>query len=273
MPAAETLPNYAPTLAALNRACEGALRNIVASVPVVAGARVLDVACGEGVYAAWFAERVGRQGHVTGVDVDPAYLKLAEKRALHGAYADRVEFCAGDIARLPFETGSYDVVWCAHSLYSLEEPAAAIAEMRRVTAPGGRVAVLENDTLHYLLMPWPPELELAVQQAQLQALVDQSEQPKKFYVGRMLNGLMRRAGLGDVALRTFTIDHQAPLDENERQFLLGYLDELRSRVLPYLDRNARLAFEAVLDPQSDRFLLERPDFFTAHLEILAQGVR
>jgi ubiquinone/menaquinone biosynthesis C-methylase UbiE len=267
------LPDYAPTLAALHRACESELRAIVASVPVETGARVLDVACGDGAYSAWFAELVGPTGHVTGVDVDPAYLELARSRVARGPHAENVRFCAGDIARLPFESGSFDVVWCAHSLYSLEHPPTALEEMRRVAAPGGRVAVLENDSLHYLLMPWPPELELAVQQALLRALIDESDHPRKFYVGRMLNALLRRAGLLDVRIRTFTIDHQAPLDPNERQYLLGYLAELRARVRSYLEPDDRIAFEAALDPGSSRFLLDRPEFFTAHLEILAQGVR
>jgi ubiquinone/menaquinone biosynthesis C-methylase UbiE len=265
------LPEYAPTLAALHRACEHALRGIVAAVPVEPGARVLDVACGDGVYSTWFAELVGPTGRVTGVDLDPAYLELAHTRTLATAHAERVSFRAGDVSKLPFETGSFDVVWCAHSLYSLDDPLAALTEMRRVAAPGGRVAVLENDTLHYLLMPWPPELELAVQQAQLAALIDQSDRPRKYYVGRMLNALFRRVGLGGVRLRTFTIDHQAPLDVNEREFLLGYLRELRARVRPYLKPGVRAAFDAVLDPRSAGFLLDRPEFFTAHLEILALG--
>ena len=273
MPAEPELPEYAPTLAALHRACAGALRTIVGAVPVEAGARVLDVACGDGVYCEWFAELVGPTGRVIGVDVDPGYLSLAQSRAASGPHADSVRFCAGDVERLPFETGSFDVVWCSHSLYSLADPRAALLEMRRVAAAGGRVAVLENDTLHYLLMPWPPELELAVQQAQLQALIDHSKEPRKFYVGRILNALLRGAGLNDVRTRTFTIDHQAPLDPNERKYLLGYLAELRSRVRPYLAPDALEAFEAVLDPSSSRFLLDRPEFFTAHLEILAQGVR
>ncbi len=85
---------------------------------------------------------------------------------------------------MPFAPASFDVVWCAQSLFSLPEPLAAVTRMAELAKPGGLVAVLEDDTLHQVLLPWPIDVELAVRTAEWAALVDQSAHPRKFYVGR-----------------------------------------------------------------------------------------
>src|SRR5262245_42901848 len=95
------LPAYAPMLAAYHRAFAGELRTMIGWLPLEPGASVLDLACGDGTYSVWLAERVGAGGTVLAVDVLPAYLNEASRRAGRAGMSGRIEFAAADIDRLP----------------------------------------------------------------------------------------------------------------------------------------------------------------------------
>jgi ubiquinone/menaquinone biosynthesis C-methylase UbiE len=108
---------------------EAALRALVEDLPP---GRALDAACGTGRVAAILAEL----GHeVTGVDPTPAMLERARSRGI------RVTFLAGDLAELPVEDGSFDLVTCALALTHVEELGPAIGELARVLRPGGALVI------------------------------------------------------------------------------------------------------------------------------------
>jgi SAM-dependent methyltransferase len=95
------------------------------------GIRLLDVACGTGL-AAGAAAAAGAR--VTGADFSPAMIVMA--RSLYPA----VEFRAADAEELPFPDASFDAVIANFGIHHVERPERAIAEARRVLAPGGRFA-------------------------------------------------------------------------------------------------------------------------------------
>ena len=266
----QSLPGYAEMLDAYHRAREHELRALVAELPIVSGDRVLDVASGDGCYSLWLAER-GAQ--VVGVDRSPAYLALARERAASRPQARRVRFEMADAGALPFADAAFDLAWCAQSFYSLPDPNTALREMIRVTRPGGTVAVLENDTPHQIILPWPAWLELAVRQAQLEALAERhpGAELAKFYVGRNLRGVFQEHGLEACELRSYSVDRHAPLSADELLFLRGYLADLRERAWPRLAPNARAELDWLIQPDSPGYLLRRPDLHLAHLELLALG--
>ncbi len=264
------LPSYAPRLASFHGACANALRGLVRELPLGTGDRVLDLACGDGAYSVWLAEQVGPSGRVVASDLNPAFLELTRERAERHRVGERVEAVRADVRSLPFASGEFDAAWCAHSLQSLPDPDHALGELTRVVRGGGVVAVLENDSLHYLMLPLSPELELAVQEAQL-AIARAQHVRRKVYIGRRLHGVLAKAGLGEIRIQTASVDHRAPLDADERAFLSDYLRELAERTRDWLDPAMRDELERVLSPESPDYLLDRPDFFTTHLEILAWG--
>ena len=96
------------------------------------GDRVLDVACGTGIVARCAA---ARGADATGVDVNAQMLDVA--RAADPA----VEWIEADATALPLADDAFDVVLCQQGLQFMPDPAAALAEMRRVLAPGGRLTV------------------------------------------------------------------------------------------------------------------------------------
>jgi SAM-dependent methyltransferase len=84
------------------------------------GYRVLDVGCGPKPYLPFFADHASEYVGVDAVETD-----LAELR--------------GRVEELPVEDGAFDVVLCTQVLEHCDDPAQAVRELRRVTAPGGRV--------------------------------------------------------------------------------------------------------------------------------------
>ena len=109
------------------------------------GERVLDVACGTGLIARLAAERVGPTGSVTGVDVAPDMIEVA--RATPAPAAPEIDWRVGDAIALDLRDDSYDVVTCALGLQFMEDRPTAVAEMRRVLAPGGRLLITTPGTI------------------------------------------------------------------------------------------------------------------------------
>src|SRR5690606_1979760 len=103
------------------------------------GQAVLDVGCGTGAAARRAAERVGQSGRVIGVDVNAGMIDVAQ--SLPPADGARIEWAVQNACELSFPDGSFDVVLCAQTLQFVEDRGRALAEMHRVLAPGGRVAV------------------------------------------------------------------------------------------------------------------------------------
>jgi ubiquinone/menaquinone biosynthesis C-methylase UbiE len=101
---------------------------------------VLDVACGPGNFTREFARAVGDEGLAVGLDASRAMLERAvcETVAVDAAYV------RGDASAMPFRDGCFDAVCCFAALYLIEDPLRAIGEIVRVTASGGRVALLAS---------------------------------------------------------------------------------------------------------------------------------
>jgi ubiquinone/menaquinone biosynthesis C-methylase UbiE len=103
------------------------------------GERVLDVGCGTGIVARRAAARVGATGSVTGLDLNPGMLAVAQHAASEAHLP--IEWRAGNAAALPFPDAAFDVVASHQMLQFVPDPRGALTEMRRVLAPAGRAAV------------------------------------------------------------------------------------------------------------------------------------
>jgi SAM-dependent methyltransferase len=253
-----SLPGYEPFLAAYHAAFEAEIRKMIAVLPFDAGARLADMGSGDGFFAGLLAERLSRLGALTCVDASEEYLESARRRLTHHPLRERIAFQAADVRFLPFQSGAFQFIWCAQSLYSFSDPVACIAEMARTLAPSGTLAVLENDTAHQVLLPWPPEVEFALRAAELAGFRARAAQADKFYVGRGLSAVLEKAGLKPRVKRTFAWDRLAPFDPDTRRFLDLYLADLRDRTGPFLSATDRAVCEPYLDPMSDRYVLNRP---------------
>lgn len=98
--------------------------------------RALDVGAGAGALALALAPLVRE---VVGLDPVPELLELARARGL-----PNTEFVEGDGAALPFPDGSFDLAGTHHTLHHVLRPERVVAELARVTRPGGRVLVVDQ---------------------------------------------------------------------------------------------------------------------------------
>jgi demethylmenaquinone methyltransferase/2-methoxy-6-polyprenyl-1,4-benzoquinol methylase len=105
------------------------------------GDRVLDIAGGTGDLARAFARRVGPGGRVVHTDINEAMLRTGRDRLLDEGLALPTTLC--DAEKLPFRSGSFDLVSVAFGLRNMTHKEQALAEMARVLRDGGRLLVLE----------------------------------------------------------------------------------------------------------------------------------
>jgi len=101
------------------------------------GERLLDVACGTGIVARTAASRIGTQGMVAGLDINPDMIAVARTIAERDHLA--IEWRTGTAGQLPFSEAEFDLVLCQFGLMFFPDRSASLGEMRRVLKPGGRV--------------------------------------------------------------------------------------------------------------------------------------
>jgi SAM-dependent methyltransferase len=107
-----------------------------------ASSTILDVGCGTGEITSRVA-RVFPSAKVVGVDLLEPHLALARSR--YADLADRVEFREANAFDLPFARASFDLTLCRHVLQAVPKAERILAELVRVTRPGGRIHLLVED--------------------------------------------------------------------------------------------------------------------------------
>ncbi|MFO1283666.1 MAG: bifunctional demethylmenaquinone methyltransferase/2-methoxy-6-polyprenyl-1,4-benzoquinol methylase UbiE [Burkholderiales bacterium] len=126
-------------------------RYAVAVSGVRPGARVLDLAGGTGDLARLFARAVGREGRVVLTDINGAMLAAGRDKLIDAGVPLEVVQC--DAEALPFPDRAFDAVTIGFGLRNVTRKERALAEMRRVTAPGGVTLVLEFSQVAAPLRP------------------------------------------------------------------------------------------------------------------------
>jgi demethylmenaquinone methyltransferase/2-methoxy-6-polyprenyl-1,4-benzoquinol methylase len=117
---------------------KGAVRHLLSG----GGRDFLDIGCGTGDVALAILCR-SPSARVAGIDPSAGMLALATAKARQAGLADRVIFQDGDATALPFPDASFDGIVCAFCLRNIANRRAALAEMRRVLRPRGKLAILE----------------------------------------------------------------------------------------------------------------------------------
>jgi demethylmenaquinone methyltransferase/2-methoxy-6-polyprenyl-1,4-benzoquinol methylase len=129
----------APVYDRMNRLMTGGLdrrwRDATARRVVQPGDAVLDAACGTGDLA--LADLRAGAVRVVGVDFSERMLERAARKS------SAIEWAQGDLCKLPFADGSFQAVTIGFGLRNVADRKAALRELRRVLAPGGRLGILE----------------------------------------------------------------------------------------------------------------------------------
>lgn len=160
--------------------------------------RILEVGCGSGAILRDVARQLGPNGRAIGLDYSAALLAVAGELAERAGLADRIELREGDARALPFADAEVDVALAVTTLCHIPEADRAVAEMVRVTRPGGRVGVFARDMDSMIVThPDRPMTRRIVAANADYASVDG-------WLGRRAPRLLILAGLADVQVRPFT---------------------------------------------------------------------
>jgi SAM-dependent methyltransferase len=159
----------------------------LAGLRLAPGERVLDAGCGTGALLRALLERQP-SAVVTGLDASDAM--LARARAVVPA---RVPLLAGDVAALPFADGCFELVVSSSSFHYWEDKPAALAELRRVLVPGGRL----------VLTDWCDDFLACRLCDRALRLIDRAHAP--IATGRQCVDGLRAAGFGVTGLHRFRV--------------------------------------------------------------------
>ena len=135
----------------------------IAQAGVRPGYKVLDIAGGTGDLAKAFARQAGPTGEVWLTDINESMLRVGRDRLLDAGVLTPTALC--DAEHIPFPNAYFDVVTVAFGLRNMTHKDRALAEMRRVVKPGGKVMVLEfskvwqplekaYDVYSFKVLPW-----------------------------------------------------------------------------------------------------------------------
>lgn len=192
--AAETYTGYLDGVRGIEAVAEWKERSFGLLDPLP-GAHLLDVGCGTGDDVLSLADRVRPGGRATGIDASAAMIDEARRRA--GARED-VTFAVGDAARMPLADDVMDGCRAERTLQHVERPDLAVAEMARVTRPGGWVVAAEPDWATLVVDDGDPEVTRAV-------VIAATERVRSGAVGRTLRGLLVAEGLSEVGVAARTL--------------------------------------------------------------------
>ncbi len=163
-----------------------------ADLDVQEGHQVLDAGCGLGDMARVIARLVGPTGRVVGVDNSVTMIQQARQRNADGALP--VVFQRGDIMALDLPTAMFDRTRAEQVVQHVAHPRRAVAELARVTRPGGRVVVQEPDWESLVIDA--DDLETSCRFTGFNS----TQVIRHGQIGRQLPALFRKAGLESVSV-------------------------------------------------------------------------
>jgi SAM-dependent methyltransferase len=163
-------------------------------------ARVLDVGAGTGEFSARVAALLP-ESQVTGVELLPVSVEHAQRR--HAALAPRLTFETGDAFHLTHDDNSFDLVANRHMIQSVPHVDQILAELVRVTRPGGHVHVLAEDYSMLHMMSGPLDPDLFWRKGPVEFAMRTGTDAR---IGRRTWTLMRAAGLVDVRVDYVVVD-------------------------------------------------------------------
>lgn len=236
-----------------------ALSSAVQTLGLPTGSHGLDVGCGIGSHTEVLARATAPGGRVTGLDPSAEHLTVAEESAREKGLSDRARFRRGRVERLPFDPGSFDWAWSVDCVGFIPgNSVQMLREMARVVRPGGSVAMVlwSGQTL----LPGYPLLEARLNATRAGVAPAASDLPPGRHFLRSI-GWMSQAGLQEPAARTFPIDLQGPLEEDEKEALAAIIEMRWGRPASELSRADWELYMRITDRQGSDSVVDLEDYF------------
>jgi len=157
----------------------------------------------------------------------------------------------------------FDWLWCGNVLHHIPDTQAALKEFARVVKPGGRIVIMESQTLPAMFLPGHPSLERRIQEAESER--SREEAGARTFQERRQRTLeaLREANLADVAQETHLLQCRAPLTAAARAYIetVVFGRNWGERLRPLLSSEDWARRAALCDPQSAEYVLARPDYY------------
>jgi ubiquinone/menaquinone biosynthesis C-methylase UbiE len=186
------------------------------AVPLPEGAQIVDVACGTGIISKVASGRLAGTGRIVGTDLNSAMIEVA--RRTMPASRHRIEWFACDVTELPFADGEFDIAFCQQGLQFFPDRPAALAEIRRVLKPGGRLFLSCWKSVTPLFQAASDSLRRRIDDD----IAEQALRPYAFRDGKVISSLLREAGFDIDDVSTVVVDrHLAPVHPAVRAEILA----------------------------------------------------
>jgi ubiquinone/menaquinone biosynthesis C-methylase UbiE len=230
------------TLAAQAEAIWPQERPLFARYGLAAGAKILDAGCGTGEIASRLTELLPT-AQVLGIDILQGPLDLAHAHAVR--FGDRLRFELRSIFATGLPAGHFDLVTCRHVLQSVPHPERVLAELARVTRPGGHLHLIAED---YGMIHFPPSSEpgdfFPCAPREFGAATGTDS-----FIGRNVFGLLQALGLEAITVDYVVVDTlRVPRKTLAAIFTAwrdGYVDPIGQHTR-FDHAQARAAFEAMI---------------------------
>jgi SAM-dependent methyltransferase len=163
----------------------------------------------------------------------------------------------------PLPAQSFDFIWCVNTIHHLRDPLQGINRLASLLRPGGRLALGQSSFLPDMYFAWDARLERLTNEAVRSYYRDRYALDERDLTAvRAMLGLLHRAALRHVTVRTLVIERTAPLARADRAYLLKaiFRQTWGERLRPYLSPADYAELNALCDPQHSQFALRRADF-------------
>lgn len=260
--------DYSGKLRRFNAFAEPELRRLISALALKPGMRVLDAGCGTGEALPWLLDAVKPAGHILGIDMAAAHVDAARRYA-----AANMEVLQGDFLAMP-AAPAFDFIWCVNTINHLHDPLLGVSRLIGMLQPGGRIAVGQSSLLPDMYFAWDSRLERLVNEAVRRYYRERySLRERDLAAVRALVGLLRRAQLRGVDVRTVVIERMSPVDSVTESYLAEciFRDTWGERLRAYLPEQDYAELARLCDPRDSRYALRRPDFHFVQSFTLATG--
>jgi SAM-dependent methyltransferase len=270
-----TARDYSRKLRLFNTFAAPELKQAIASLALSQGMRVLDAGCGTGEALLWLRDAVSPGGAVVGIDLAAAHVSAARAGCSDTSSSSaQVMVLQADVMHPPLAPRNFDLVWSVNTINHLREPLAGVRALADLLRPGGRIAVGQSSVLPEMFFSWDSRLERLTTEAVRRYYRDRYDLTERQLAHtRSIVGLLRRAALRNVRVRTFIIERVSALNDADEAYLLEaiFRDTWGERLRPYLSREDYAELSALCDPRHPAFALSRPDFHFLQTFTLAVG--
>ncbi len=251
--------SYLENLLTTARLREPALKAAVQALNLPKGSAGLDAGCGSGLLSLLLAEELGTEGHVTGIDISREFLTYGERIVQDAGLVEQISFKEGSLKAIPFADSSFDWVWSSDCVgYGPWEPMPLLEELKRVTKPGGTLAISAWSSER--LLPGYPLLEAKLSTTVSGLAPFTTEMAPSRHFPRAL-GWLRKLNLLDPMAETFSGGVHAPLSEDAFNALEALFGMRWVGVEDELSQSDRATYRRLCKPESPDFILTHPDYY------------